>query len=339
MEFIFDNYTDAEQTQNNLKYDISTYGFVSVADLLVLQGVTLTCRDYTFGWHDPSQIGHIVPKMLPLEQSKQISPMYPIVNFPPPSKKRVFMLNLDKPTLRPDDITSSPSKVFHRSGDAIWGSYKTATKIKDVIFNDPATIVFWSDGSKTVVKTQNGEEFDPEKGLAMAIAKHSLGNNGSYYDIFVNWLSKKEEPKEPTVIATEVNVKTNSNGLPCMANLADKELADDVATAEAIVNKEAKKMINKNHIQESDYISSCIIPIKTLPDLTSRSDRHSPASYDILWAFINKKTSLAEVDYKKLNYKDAFDGYRKLWQSIRQYKEFNRLQVVKRGDHVYLIKL
>ena len=28
--------------------------------------------------------------------------------------------------------------------------------IKNVIFNDPATIVFWSDGSKTVVKVQDG---------------------------------------------------------------------------------------------------------------------------------------------------------------------------------------
>ena len=43
-------------------------------------------------------------------------------------------------------------------------------KIKDVIFNDPATIVFWEDGGKTVVQCQNGEEFDPEKGLAMAIS-------------------------------------------------------------------------------------------------------------------------------------------------------------------------
>ena len=40
----------------------------------------------------------------------------------------------------------------------------TPFKIKDVIFNGPATIVKWSDGTKTVVKTQDGEEFDPEKG-------------------------------------------------------------------------------------------------------------------------------------------------------------------------------
>lgn len=49
--------------------------------------------------------------------------------------------------------------------------------IVDVIYNGPATIVFWSDGSKTVVKCTETDEFDWEKGLAMAISKHYLGKN------------------------------------------------------------------------------------------------------------------------------------------------------------------
>lgn len=63
--------------------------------------------------------------------------------------------------------------------------------IKNVIFNDPATIVFWDDGTKTVVKAEN-EPFDPEKGLAIAIAKKSLGNKGSYYNEFKKWLPEEE---------------------------------------------------------------------------------------------------------------------------------------------------
>lgn len=55
---------------------------------------------------------------------------------------------------------------------------------KRVIFNPPATIVFWNDGTKTVVKTHD-ELFDWEKGLAMAICKKYLsGNKGRYYNIF-----------------------------------------------------------------------------------------------------------------------------------------------------------
>ena len=60
-------------------------------------------------------------------------------------------------------------------------------EIVKVIFNDPATIVFWSDGTKTVVKA-DGEKFDPEKGLAMAISKKFLGNKGNYYREFEKWL-------------------------------------------------------------------------------------------------------------------------------------------------------
>jgi hypothetical protein len=67
--------------------------------------------------------------------------------------------------------------------------------IKDVIFNNPATIVLWADGTKTVVKAEN-EEFDPEKGLAMAIAKKALGNNYDYYDIFKKYVGKYEKKQK-----------------------------------------------------------------------------------------------------------------------------------------------
>lgn len=63
--------------------------------------------------------------------------------------------------------------------------------IEDVIFNAPATIVFWKDGTKTVVKATN-EEFDPEKGLAMAIVKKLYGNKGNYFNKLKKWLPDEE---------------------------------------------------------------------------------------------------------------------------------------------------
>ena len=66
--------------------------------------------------------------------------------------------------------------------------------ITGVIFNDPATIVFWGDGSKTVVKCQDDDVFDPEKGLAMAISKKALGNKSNFNNEFKKWL-----PEEPTM--------------------------------------------------------------------------------------------------------------------------------------------
>lgn len=64
-------------------------------------------------------------------------------------------------------------------------------RIEKVIFNDPATIIIWKDGKKTVVKAGEGEEYDPEKGFAMAISKYALGNEGNYYETFKKWLPEK----------------------------------------------------------------------------------------------------------------------------------------------------
>ena len=86
---------------------------------------------------------------------------------------------VDKPVVR------EPEKPWDRS------------EIKNVIFNPPATIVFWNDGTKTVVQARGDDEFDPEKGLAMAIAKKTLGNDYGYYNTFEKWTKRyyKEQDK------------------------------------------------------------------------------------------------------------------------------------------------
>ena len=73
--------------------------------------------------------------------------------------------------------------------------------ITRVIFNDPATIVFWSDGTKTVVTCQEGEErFDMYKGLAMAIVKKTYGNKGNYNEIFKKWCVDEDDENERTYL-------------------------------------------------------------------------------------------------------------------------------------------
>jgi len=51
--------------------------------------------------------------------------------------------------------------------------------VKGIKVNGPAIIVFWKDNTKTVVKCEN-EEFDLEKGLAMALLKRIFRNKGNY---------------------------------------------------------------------------------------------------------------------------------------------------------------
>ena len=67
--------------------------------------------------------------------------------------------------------------------------------IEKVIFNEPATIVFWEDGDKTVVKCQDGDTYSKETGLAMCIAKKALGNKGNFNDVFKEWIPGYGERK------------------------------------------------------------------------------------------------------------------------------------------------
>ncbi len=55
-------------------------------------------------------------------------------------------------------------------------------KIKEVKFNYPATIVFWKDGTKTMVKLQEGDIFDSDKAIAMCFMKKMFFNEGKYYN-------------------------------------------------------------------------------------------------------------------------------------------------------------
>ena len=84
------------------------------------------------------------------------------------------------------------------------------TTIKDVIFNDPATIVFWTDGTKTIVKAEN-EPFDKEKGLAMAICKRTCGNKGNYFTVFRKYCHDKEPVVEIDVVKEDMENKTEKD--------------------------------------------------------------------------------------------------------------------------------
>lgn len=64
--------------------------------------------------------------------------------------------------------------------------YRLGLKIKRVIFHDPATIVFWMDGTKTVVKTGPDDIYNPEVGLAMCISKKALGDK--FHHEFKKWI-------------------------------------------------------------------------------------------------------------------------------------------------------
>lgn len=89
--------------------------------------------------------------------------------------------------LSPNDYREFRDRILKERNKSIYDSM-----IQRVIFNPPATIVIWRDGSKTVVKCGENDIFDPEKGLAMAISKRAFGDNRDYYEVFAKWVGKYE---------------------------------------------------------------------------------------------------------------------------------------------------
>ena len=104
---------------------------------------------------------------------------------------------------------------------------KPQNLIKNVIFSGPCTIVQWFDGDKTIVRCEN-EDFDKEKGLAMAIVKKFFGTNESksnYNDIFKKWIQEEEVPE---FLNKKMNIsedkKTLTKKYYTVKELSEKEL-------------------------------------------------------------------------------------------------------------------
>lgn len=99
--------------------------------------------------------------------------------------------------------------------------------IRKVIFNDPATIVLWSDGSKTVVKCGPEDSYDMEKGLAMAIVKKMAGNDNRFHKVFKQYPKKKK--KEPGSVGAIADMMAGLNQAAAIATKTMHELAHTAA--------------------------------------------------------------------------------------------------------------
>ena len=63
-------------------------------------------------------------------------------------------------------------------------------EVNRIIFNPPATIVFWKDGSKTVVKCHGDQTFNPYYGFCAALAKHIYKSNSAVNRIVDKYVSE-----------------------------------------------------------------------------------------------------------------------------------------------------
>lgn len=74
-------------------------------------------------------------------------------------------------------LTKRIRELANKKGTATaLNSLYNSFEVKDIKVNGPATIVFWGDGTKTVVKCGPTETYDVEKAVAMCFMKKALGS-------------------------------------------------------------------------------------------------------------------------------------------------------------------
>ena len=210
-------------------------------------------------------------------------------------------MNFSNSTFANSNIYEVQRNIYRDILNSIYGmSSSRIPEIKNVIFNDPATIVFWDDGTKTVVKCQDGDKFDPEKGLAMAIVKKAYGNKSNYCNKMKKWLPKEEQvdinsslrsifvPKEFTFTA-DIDKLSKSfikgirdgiysifNGTRCTSN--DNSVS---SKKRMTFREEAEKLhpykISPNYV---GGVLGCPRDIETCPNLLSASEKNCRACWD-----------------------------------------------------------
>jgi uncharacterized Fe-S cluster protein YjdI len=144
--------------------------------------------------------------------------------------------------------------------------------IKKVIFNDPATIVCWFDGTKTVVKCQNGEKFDKEKGLALCFMKKVKGNKSNFNNVFKEWIKP-----EVTAVYDESHPEIGIQDLPL------KNKAKLPSNVVRITPKDKKLIVN----YMIDNLISCGQIARSV-DLSYKTVKRALAGYPVLNNTISK---------------------------------------------------
>lgn len=83
-----------------------------------------------------------------------------------------------------DYHTDGITYIITAKGRMSFDDDKNPFGIKSVVFNGPATIVFWNDGTKTVVKCADGEIYNKRTAIMWAIMKKAYGNSSKVNKAF-----------------------------------------------------------------------------------------------------------------------------------------------------------
>ena len=94
------------------------------------------------------------------------------------------------------DTTKNPVNVSVSNKKGAFGGMFTTARlgmyITRVLYNDPVTIVFWSDGTKTMTRVQEGDTYNKETGLALCVLK-KLTSGEQVANLIKTWVPTDEK--------------------------------------------------------------------------------------------------------------------------------------------------
>ena len=175
-----DSFYTASEVHRFIRNSLNTYGYISLGDILHKAGyphTTWTYDNVLFHEELKKQEMLIVPAYI-----DKTKPHTLVI----PSDRYTMMFNC----INKND-SATKAEILSTNATSIPKAVPKPTnylpEIKNVKFDGPATIVFWADGTKTIVKCQDGDDYSEEVGLAMCIVKKAFGNRSAYNDIFKKW--------------------------------------------------------------------------------------------------------------------------------------------------------
>lgn len=87
--------------------------------------------------------------------------------------------------------------------------------IVDVIYNPPATVIHWSDKTKTVVKCSADDEYDPLTGFLLCVTKRAFGNENRYKKVLKKWRNPVEVTKKVAKSALKKQARATKRETVC----------------------------------------------------------------------------------------------------------------------------
>ena len=121
--------------------------------------------------------------------------------------------------------------------------------IERIIYNPPATIVFWNDGTKTIAKCEYGDIYTKEMGFMLCVLKKKYGNK-TFHDMLHKYVYDVPDVpnKDGMVVWSKEEEKKRKAKTKTFTIKSDEDLIDFFnALVYAMLYDDAKLKRSKNN--------------------------------------------------------------------------------------------